>query len=107
MDLCKYDVEKQKELPRFNDWSESLPVVLLSDALKITGKKHGIALHVDDDMRPTLCFTPGLGAGDTGSERWGVANQVTECFLAAMDDLKELIAAGQLNLPAVPNRRKP
>jgi hypothetical protein len=106
MDLSKYDIEKQKAPPQFNNWKESLPVVLLSDAIKITGKKYGIGLHVDDDMRPTLCFTPGINAGDIGSERWSVAYQVVEYFLAAIDDLNELIASGQLNLSAVPNRRK-
>ena len=106
MNLSKYDIQKQEAPPRFNDWSESLPVAVLSDALKVVGKEHGISLRVDDDARPTLCFVPGLKVDDCGSGRWSVANQATEHFLAATEDLKELISTGKITLPPCPRRKQ-
>jgi hypothetical protein len=100
-DFNKYNPNKK---PPLRDWTERVPVVLLSEALKIVGKKHGISLHLSDDGRPTLCFRPGLVDGDQGSVRWDVADQVKQYFIAASDDLIELISAGKLTLPAYPRR---
>lgn len=95
---------KSEEKQPLQNWTESVPVVLLSEALKIVGKKHGIGLCMADDGRPTLHFSPGLKADAIGSERWNVAEQVAGFFAAAADDLKELISTGKLTLPTYPKR---
>lgn len=95
---------KPEEKQPLKDWTESVPVVLLSDALKIVGKKHGISLMMHDDGLPSLCFRPGFKAADVGSERWQIADQATGLFIDAIDDLKELINAGKLTLPAYTRR---
>lgn len=104
MNLNKYSVPEEPK-PVVADWKDSVPVVLLSDALKILGKKHGIKLYVDEDARPTLSFRPGMGAAAAGSVRWSIAEQITELFLSAADDLQALINAGKLNLPQSTHRR--
>jgi hypothetical protein len=91
---------KPKAKQPLKDWTESVPVVLLSEALKIVGKKHGISLTIHDDGLPRLCFRPGFKNGDLNSERWAIAEQATGLFVSAIDDLKELIGAGKLELPA-------
>lgn len=98
MDFDKYNPLKQAK-PPLKDWTESVPVVLLSEALKIVGQKHGISIHQSDDGRPVLCFQPGLPAGDRTSKRWDIAEQITGYFLAAVDDLIELINTNKLTLP--------
>jgi hypothetical protein len=98
MDFNKYNPLKQTK-PPLNDWTESVPVVLLSEALKIVGKKHGISLHLADDGCPTLRLCPGLKGGDQGSVRWDVVEQVYKYFMDAIEDLTELIGAGKLKLP--------
>ena len=99
MDLSKYDIPKQEIIPRFNDWKESVPVVVLSDALKIVGKKHGIGIYLDEEDRPSLHFHPGLRAKDVGSARWDIADQVAGYFLDAAEDLNELIRTNKIIIP--------
>lgn len=99
MDLSKYDIQKNEIITRFNDWKESVPVVVLSDALKIVGKKHGIGIYLDEDDRPSLHFHPGLRAKDMGSARWDIADQVAGYFLAAANDLIELIQTNKIIIP--------
>lgn len=104
MNLNKYDQKPTEPAlqpkPPLQDWTESVPVVLLSEALKIVGKKHGISLTIHDDGLPRLCFRPGFKNEDLSSERWAIAEQATDLFVSAIDDLKELIGAGKLELPA-------
>jgi len=96
IDFNKYNPIQK---PPLQDWTESVPVVLLSEALKIVGKKHGISLTGHPDGLPRLCFRPGLKDADVGSDRWNIAEQATGLFVSAIDDLKELISAGKLQLP--------
>jgi hypothetical protein len=104
MNLNKYDQPKD-EKPKLQDWKASVPVVVLSDAIKIVGEKHGIKLTIGDDAVPTLSFRPGFKADDIGSERWSIARQVEDLFFAAVDDLTELIATGKITLPQSTYRR--
>ena len=99
MDLSKDDLQKPSAEPDFNDWKDSVPVSLLSDALKITGKEHGMRLVADGDGEPVLSINPGLRAEDFGTRRWCIVEQVAELFLNATNDLKILIAAGKITLP--------
>jgi hypothetical protein len=95
---------KSEEKQPLQNWTESVPVVLLSDALKIVGKKHGIVLYLSDDGRQALHFMPALPAKAIGSARWNVVEQITAYFLDAAEDLKELITSGKLTLPTTPRR---
>lgn len=103
MNLNKYDQPKD-EKPKLQDWKASVPVVVLSEALKIVGKKYGIVLYLSDDGRPTLHLNPGMGASAIGSERWNAVEQIRAYFLDAADDLRELISTGKINLPRSPRR---
>ena len=97
---------KPEEKQPLKAWTESVPVVLLSEALKIVGQKNGISIHQTEDGLPALCFHPGLKADDRTPKRWDVAEQIAGYFLAAIDDLRELIAAGKLTLPTYHRRIK-
>ena len=90
---------KPETKPSLKSWKESIPIVLLSDALKIVGKKYGIRLYITDDGRPSLLFHPGLKSKDIGSERWNIAEQVSELFVDAIDDLLLLMKSGKIELP--------
>lgn len=76
-------------------WQESAPVVALSDYLK-ANKQHGITLQQLPDGQPVLVFAPGLKRSD--AERWAAATTAAQLFLAAADDLKELLNNGLLFL---------
>jgi hypothetical protein len=91
--------KKENSKSLFESWKDSVPVVLLSDALKIVGKKHGIRLRITDDGRPSLLFNPGLNKKDIGSERWSIAEQVSELFVDAIDDLILLMKYKKIELP--------
>lgn len=99
MDLNKYDLQKQEVKPAPKEWTDSVPVVLLSEGLKIAGKEYGMRLVADDDGEPVLSINPGLQAKDYGTGRWHVVEQVAELFLDAAADLKHLIATGKITLP--------
>lgn len=105
MDLNKYDLPKEQK-KRLADWKESVPVVVLSDALKIAGRKHGISIYLDDDGRPTLHFNPGLKGKDIGSNRWTIAENVCELFIDAVPDLLLLIANKKIMLPEHNNTKQ-
>lgn len=104
MNLNKYDQKPTEPAlqpkPPLQDWTESVPVVLLSEALKIVGKEHGMRLVAEEDGEPVLSINPGLRAEDIGTQRWHMVEQVAELFLNATADLKHLLAAGKLQLPA-------
>jgi len=88
---------KPETKPALQSWKESTPVILLSEYLKMK-KECGIRL-CDDNGVPAICFRPGLKAGDIGSERWKVAENVCGLFADAVPDLMELMASGRIELP--------
>lgn len=81
------------------DWKESVPVILLSEYLKIK-KQFGIRLY-QNDGEPFLHLTPGLKAADRESERWEVVQNAAQLFLDAADDLKELMGNDKISLPTL------
>lgn len=97
MDLNKYDIQKQENPPRISDWKKSIPVVLLSEYLKMK-KECGIRL-CDDDGVPALCFCPGLKSEDVGGERWQITENVCKLFSDAVPDLLLLMKSRKIDLP--------
>ena len=82
---------KKKELkPPLQDWKESVPVILLSEYLKMKSDA-GINLRQNDGL-PCLCFDP-------GSRSVQIVEEVRVLFEDAMFDLIELINSGKIELP--------
>jgi hypothetical protein len=81
-----------KKVPKhsLNNWTDSIPVILLSEYIKM--QKHlGIKLYQDNGI-PCVSFNP-------GSRSLPIIEAVTRLLEDAVDDLKELIANGALSLP--------
>lgn len=92
MNFDKYNPLKK---PPIQNWKESDAVILLSEYLRIH-KNQGIKLYQHDGA-PCLVFNPPLKIKD--ADRWQIAENVCGLFEDAIPDLKELIAAGKLELP--------
>jgi len=85
--LKKYNPFKK---PPMQDWKESVPVILLSEYLKMKSDA-GIKLYNDNGL-PCLCFNP-------GSRSLSIIEDVRCLFEDTINDLKELIANGKIDLP--------
>ena len=96
LDFNKYDPLKVTK-PPLKDWTESVPVILLSEYLK-ANPNAGMKLYQNEGL-PCLILNPGLKADDRGSERWKIIENAVSLLMDAADDLKELIGNGKLSLP--------
>ncbi|MEN6620003.1 MAG: hypothetical protein ABFD50_00410 [Smithella sp.] len=104
MNFDKYNPLKQSK-PPLQDWKESVPVILLSEYLRIH-KDKGISLYVSSvDGEPCLHFNPPLKPSEMGSTRWEVTNNACAFLMDAADDLRELISSGLIKLPVSQRRR--
>jgi hypothetical protein len=84
---------KKEQKPPLKDWTDSIPVILLSEYLKM--QKHvGIKLYQESGIL-YVSFNP-------GSRSLPIIEAVTLLLEDADDDLKELIANGALSLPDRP-----
>jgi len=92
----KYNPKKK---PPLQNWKESIPVILLSEYLRIH-KTKGISLCQSwFDGEPCLHFNPPLSKKDHGNSRWDIVENACALLLDAAEDLKELIASGLIKLP--------
>jgi len=92
-------IPKPESKPPLQNWKESIPVILLSEYLRIH-KAKGISLCQSwFDGEPCLHFNPPLSKKDQGNSRWDIAENAFVLLLDASDDLRELIASGLIKLP--------
>lgn len=98
-DFNKYNPNKK---PPLSDWTESAPVVALSEYLK-QHRASGIRLANDNGIT-CLLFQPGFTSNDIGSPRWCIAIAAETLLMDAAADLQELLSAGKINVPESPHR---
>jgi hypothetical protein len=96
LDFNKYNPLKEQK-PPLNDWTESVPVILLSEYLKQQSNA-GIKLCHDNGV-PCLSFNPGLTNKDRENGRWHIAEIAEGLLIDAAADLTELITNGKLSPP--------
>lgn len=92
-------IPKPESKPPLQNWKESVPVILLSEYLRIH-KTKGISLCQSCfDGELCLHFNPPLSKNDQWNSRWEIVENAWALLLDAAEDLKELIAIRLIKLP--------